>query len=143
MKLDVVPVQLLAFGTIVIVAGIRLVVGFNALKAGIFPVPLAAKPIEGVLFVQSKVVPATLLVKGTTLHNWLLHNKMSATGSVVGTGLTVMVNVLDKPSQELAVGVTVIVAIIGENPVFKALKEGKFPVPEAVIPMLVKSLVQL
>lgn len=33
---------------------------FNAVKAAIFPVPLAANPIEVVLFVQLYVVPAIL-----------------------------------------------------------------------------------
>jgi hypothetical protein len=36
---------------------------FKAVKDGIDPVPLPAKPIDGVLLVQTKVVPATGLPK--------------------------------------------------------------------------------
>lgn len=36
---------------------------FEALNEGIFPVPLAAKPMDVLLFVQLKLVPGTLPLK--------------------------------------------------------------------------------
>ena len=41
-------------------------VAFVAVKEGISPDPLAARPIAGLLFVQLKVVPATEPVIGVT-----------------------------------------------------------------------------
>ena len=43
----------------------------------------------------------------------------------------------------MAVGVTVIVAVIGEVPVLVAVKEGTFPVPLAAKPIVVLLLVQV
>lgn len=58
-----------------------------------------------------------------------------------------MVNVCEGPVQLtpplLNVGETVIVAVTGEVPVFTAVKEGIFPVPEAARPMEVLLLDQL
>jgi hypothetical protein len=48
----VVPVHPLAVGVTEIVAVTGAVPEFTAVKAGIFPDPLAARPIEGVVFVQ-------------------------------------------------------------------------------------------
>src|SRR5450759_1345231 len=62
------------------------------------------------------------------------------TGTTVGVGLTVIVNVSGVPTQLLAVGVTVIVATTGVVPVFVAVKDGKLPIPEASNP-IVRSLV--
>ena len=57
------PVQPFADGVTVIVAVTGALVILTALKAGIFPVPLAANPIEVLLFVQLKAVPLTAPVK--------------------------------------------------------------------------------
>jgi hypothetical protein len=54
-----VPGQLVAEGVTVIVAVTGVLPGLIAVKAGIFPLPLAAKPIEVLLFVQLYVVPLT------------------------------------------------------------------------------------
>ena len=54
-----VPLQPFADGVTVIVATTGLPVEFVAVKAAISPVPLAAKPILGVLFVQLYTVPVT------------------------------------------------------------------------------------
>ena len=53
------PVQPLAEGVTVIVAVTGVLPGLTAVKAGIFPLPLAAKPIDGLLFDQLKAVPLT------------------------------------------------------------------------------------
>ena len=58
-----VPVHPIADGVTVIVATTGTAVRFVAVNDGMFPVPLAASPIDGVLFVQAKVVPDTGLVK--------------------------------------------------------------------------------
>ena len=49
----------------------------------------------------------------------------------MGLGLTVIKNVTGVPLQPLAVGVTVIVAVIGEFPVFVAVNGLMSPVPDA------------
>lgn len=58
----------------------------------------------------------------------------------VGVGFTVIVKVLDKPSQSILFtrflkGVTVIVATIGVVPLLTAVKSGILPVPLAGIPI--------
>ena len=60
------PVQPLAAGVTVIVAMTGLVEVLVAIKEAILPAPPAARPIEVVLLVQVKVVPATGPVKETT-----------------------------------------------------------------------------
>ena len=54
-----VPVHPLAVGVTVIVAVIGDVVAFVAVKEGILPEPLAARPIAVLLLVQVNVVPLT------------------------------------------------------------------------------------
>lgn len=60
-----VPMQPFAVGVTVMVAISGAVPEFVAAKVGVFPVPVEAKPIDGVLFVHAKVVPATGLLKVT------------------------------------------------------------------------------
>jgi hypothetical protein len=57
-----VPEQPLALGVTVKCALTWFVVVFTAVNAAMFPVPLAATPIEGVSFVQAYVVPVMLVV---------------------------------------------------------------------------------
>jgi hypothetical protein len=57
-----VPTQPLAVGVTVIVAITGVVPALVAVNDGILPVPLAASPIVGSLFVQAKVAPASGLV---------------------------------------------------------------------------------
>ena len=59
-KVCAVPVQPLATGVTVMVATTGVVPEFTALKASILPVPLAAKPMEGVSLVQLYTVPETV-----------------------------------------------------------------------------------
>ena len=65
----------------------------------------------------------------------LLHNAWLVRSAIWGDALIVMVNVADAPGQLLAVGVTVIVAITGDELSFTATKEGISPVPFAGRPI--------
>ena len=142
-----VPAQPLAVGVTVIVAVTGELVVFVAVKAAILPVPLAARPIDVLLFVQLNVVPATAPVKVIAVVVAPLHNVWLATAFTVGVGFTVMVNVIGVPVQVtpllVNVGVTVIVATTGAVPVLIAVKLGMFPVPAAARPILVLLFVQL
>jgi len=130
------PIQPLAFGVTVIMAIIGVKPLFTVVNEAIFPLPLPAKPIVGLSFVQSKVVPVRLPVKDSVPFASPLHFIRLVIEFTVGVGFTVMVNVLDEPAQLFTDGVTEIVAIIGVNPVFMAVKEGIVLEPEAAIPML-------
>ena len=55
----------------------------------ILPVPLAARPIEVLLFVQLYTVPGTKPVKLTAAVGKPLHTTWLATGFTVGVGFTV------------------------------------------------------
>ena len=66
-KLVDVPVHPLATGVTVIVAVTGVVPALTAVNEAIFPEPLAARPMEGVLFVQLKDVPATAPLKVTAV----------------------------------------------------------------------------
>ena len=126
-----------AFGVTVIVAITGVIPVFVVAKLGILPLPDAARPIDGVSFVQSKVVPFKLLVKGIVPLAMPLHFTRLVIELTLGRGLTVILNVLDKPVQLLAAGVTVTVAITGVKPVLIAVNDGMELLPEAAIPMLV------
>lgn len=81
------------------VAVIGAAVALIALKEPIFPVPLAGRPMAGLLFVQVCVVPVTELEKLTAEVAVPLQTTWF-TGCVnTVVGLTVMVNVLDGPGQ--------------------------------------------
>lgn len=108
----------------------------TAIKLAMFPVPLAAKPILGVLFVQLNVVPATVPVKLTAVVAAPVHSVWLATAPTLAVGFTVMVKVAAIPEQPPAVGVTVMVAVTGTLLVFTAVKLDMFPVPLAAKPIL-------
>ena len=147
-----VPLQftppLLNTGVTVIVAVTALVVLFTAVNDGIFPVPLAAKPMDVVLLTQLKLTdpPVALVVKLTAVVAAPLHNVWLLTAFTLAVGITVMVNVVDGPAQLtpplVKVGVTVIVAVTGAVPLFTAVKAAIFPVPLAAKPIDVFVLVQ-
>ena len=87
-----------------------------AVKLAILPVPLAARPMDVVLFVQLNTVPGGLVtapVKFTAVVGAPLHTTWLATGFTVGIGLTTTVAVIGVPGQPLAVGVMVKVTVIG------------------------------
>jgi len=62
---------------------------FVAVKDAMFPAPLAARPIEGVLFVQLKVVPTGVPLNVTKDVPAPLHITWLTIGSTAGTGFTV------------------------------------------------------
>ena len=142
-KLKGVPKHPFAFGVTVMVAVTGTNPEFIVLKLAIFPLPEAAKPIDGVSFVQSKVVPVTFPAKVMLPLAVPLHLTKLAIEFTLGFGLTVIVKVLDKPEQVFATGVTVIVVIKGVFPVLMAVNAGIEFVPEAGIPILVLLAVQL
>lgn len=147
LKLCDVPVQLtpslVNVGVTVIVPVIGVVNGLAAVKLAIFPVPLAGKPIAGLLLIQLYTVPATAPVKVTAAVDAPRHSVWLATAFTVGVGFTVIVKLCGVPVQVAAVGVTVIVAVCTVVPVLVAVKLGILPVPPAASPMLVLLLVQL
>jgi hypothetical protein len=58
-------------------------------------------------------------------------------------GLTVMVNVVGVPAHPFAVGVTVMVAVIGEVAALTVVNEGTLPEPLAASPIAVLLFVQV
>jgi hypothetical protein len=131
-----VPGQLLAVGVIVIVAVIGVEPVFTAVNDGILPLPLAANPMVGSLFVQAKVVPLTELVKAIAAVAVLLQTVcVAGVATASGVGLTVIVAVIGVPEQPPADGIIVIVAVTGVVPWLTAVKDGTLPLPEAVRPM--------
>ena len=123
-----------------------------AVKDPIFPVPLAASPIEGVLFTQLNTIllpppPLLGLVNAMAVVDAPLHKTWLVTAFTVAVGLTVIVNVIGVPTQLTAplvnVGVTVIVATTGAVVVLVAMKDGILPVPLAAIPIDAALFVQL
>ena len=80
------------------------------------------------------------------MRNWAgLPSQIGATGSttIIGVGMTVMVKDSGAPGQPLAVGVTVIVALIGAVVELVAEKAAIFPLPLAGKPIAVLLFVQL
>jgi fumarate reductase subunit D len=132
-----IPRQPFACGVTLMFAIIGDVPILVVVKLGMFPLPVAAKPIEVLSFAQSKVVPVTLPVNAIMPLAMPLHFTILAIEFTVGIGFTVMVNVLDEPGQLLADGVTVIVAVTGVVPAFSPVKEGIELLPEAAIPIVV------
>ena len=99
-------------GVTVIVAVTGTLVILITLNDAILPVPLAARPIDGVLFTQLNVVPATGPLNITGAVGALLHTVwLGGTGLTVGVGFTVTVAVMAAPTHPLAVGVIVNVVV--------------------------------
>ena len=77
-NVDAVPVQPFAVGVTVIVAVIGAVVAFVATKEGIFPEPLATRPMAVLVFIHVNVVPLTgpdkfvIGIVGPAQYVWLL-----------------------------------------------------------------------
>jgi hypothetical protein len=110
----------------------------------IFPEPLAARPIDVVLFVQLNVVPATEPVKFTGAVGAPLHTVWLAGWVTSGVGLTITVAVVVAPVQLPDTGVIVKVTVTGEVVLF--VKDPLIlPVPLAAMPVAAAklSLVQL
>ncbi len=60
-------------------------------KEGVFPIPLAARPIVAIEFVQEKVAPGVVLVKFEVDIVTPLQTVISGGTAAIGVGLTVMV----------------------------------------------------
>ena len=89
-------------GVTTIVATNGPLVALVVTNGNISPVPLAARPMPGVLLVQLYTVPGKLPdvpLNGITIVVAPLQYALLATGATVGTGFTVMVKVLDAPVQ--------------------------------------------
>ena len=86
-----VPTQAPKAGVTVIVATTGAVPVFTAVKDAILPVPLAAKPMEGVLLVQLNVVPGTEPVKVTAAVAVLLHTVWLAGCVTVGAPVVTLI----------------------------------------------------
>jgi len=76
-------------GITVIVATIGATPGFIPKKEAMLPVPLAARPMEVVLFVQLKTVFGRPPLKSTVFVGMPANTAWSATGFTPGAGLTV------------------------------------------------------
>lgn len=131
-------------GVTVMVAVTGAVVALAATNDPILPEPLAAKPMEGVLFTQLKttLLPPLLLLGLTNAIAVVedpLHNTWLATAFTVAVGFTVILKVVGRPVQLtpllVKVAVTVIVATTGVVVALVATKVGILPVPLAAIPM--------
>ena len=137
------PVQVPDTGIMLIVAVTGILLVLTAVNGMIFPLPLAGKPIEMLLFVQLKFVLLSVPEKLIKLVPAPLHKTRFGGCTTLGVGLTVMVNVCAAPGQPAADGVTVIVAVTGAEPVLIAANAGIFPLPDAAKPIDVLLFVQL
>ena len=98
-KIIGVPAHPLAVGVTVIVATTGALVTLVATKLAMLPLPAAANPIDGALFVQLNTVPATVPTKFTAVVLAPLQSTWFATEATVGVGLTVIVKLIDVPVQ--------------------------------------------
>jgi hypothetical protein len=80
-----------ADGVTVMVAVTGLAVAFVPVNAGVFPVPLAASPIDGSELVHAKVAPVLGLVKADAAIGEPLQTVMLAGTTTLGAVFTVMV----------------------------------------------------
>jgi len=114
---------------------------FKAVKDGILPLPLPARPMAVLVFVHVNVAPVVGLEKVVPVILFPLQTVIPDGTLTTGKGFTVMVYVETTPGQLLAEGVTVTVAVTGLKPVLEAVKAGILPVPPAASPMEVFELV--
>ena len=135
------------FGVTVRVAVWAKSVGLSAVKDTTSPLPLPDRPMIGFVFVQLNVLFTMLPSKNTTAVDVLAHSVWSLTASMVGSGLTKILNNWFKPWQVRPLLVckidTLISAFCWMVSLFVATKLGMFPTPLAGSPMSVLLLVQL
>ena len=141
-NVDAVPIHPFAVGVTVIVAVIGDVPVLLAIYAAIFPVPLVPKPTL-IDDVHEKVVPLTGPLKLIAVPEAPLQCILLEMLLTVAVGLTVAVNVVGVPAHPFAVGVTVIVAVIGKVVALVAVNAGMLPEPLAASPILVLLLVHV
>ena len=112
-------------------------------KEDIFPLPVVARAMLLLLFVQVYVVPVTLLLKTTAAVGAPLHTAWLVGIAAIGVGSTVIVKCVTVPAQPLAVGVIVTVAVSIPFVVLVAVKEPMLPVPVDASAMLALLLDQV
>ena len=138
MPVQVVP-ELVNAGVTVMVVDWGVVPVFVAVKEGILPDPAAAKPMEVFELIQLYTVPGTFPEKFTPEVEAWWHKTWFATGSAVGTGLTMMVKEVVVPVQVapelVADGVITMVAVTGALVIFVAVNDAISPEPEAGSPI--------
>ena len=128
-------------GVIVIVAVTGAVPVLTAVKLAMSPVPLAPSPIVVLLFVQLYTIVPPVVGELNVIAAVLppLHTTWLDTALTVAVGFTIIVKLRGVPLQVMLplvyAGVTVIVAVIGEVPVFTAANEAMSPVPLADNPI--------
>jgi hypothetical protein len=122
---------------------ITLVVLFVAVNAGVLVLPLAARPMAVLEFVQVKVAPAGLLTKVLAGTASPAQNVRFGSATTVGAGLIVIVYVIGVPAQPPSVGVTVTVPVIALDVAFVVVKEGVLVLPLAARPMPVFEFVHV
>jgi hypothetical protein len=130
-----VPAQPFTVGITVMVAVTGLLPVLVAVNASTLPVPLATRPIDGSELVQVYVAPAGVLVKLAAGTVALLHTVIFAGTVTVAVGFTVIVYVTGDPVQPLAVAVTAMVAVNGEEVVLVAVNAAILPMPLAARPI--------
>lgn len=121
------------------VATMLAVPGVAAAGKLILPLPLAARPIAGLLFVQ--VTSALLLALKFTATGASGQTVWSFTGDKIGRGLTVMANFSVVPTQVPCTGVTIMLAVCGALLVMAVKLSAALPI--APRPMAVLSFIQL
>ena len=138
------PSQPLIVGVTQIVPVIATPVLFGgAVQVGIVPVPEAGSPIAVFVFVQVKIAPLGVVVNPGMDTGSLGQTSISATGSMIGVGIIVTVNV-SVPLQPSSSEVTMIVPTMSKPVLFGgAIQAGIFPVPKAGNPIAVLEFDQL
>ncbi len=138
-----VPTQPLADGVTAMTA---VVVADELLPAendAMFPEPVEERPMPVLLFVHVYVAPGTVPEKLTPVVEVPLQSVWLSGCVTLGGGLTVTVKVLDVPTQLLAAGVTVTIAVAAMVPEFTAVKDAILPDPVDASPIPVLPLVQV
>ena len=123
-----------------------LVLFTNVCAGMVVVLPPVATPVTpaGAVTVQLIVVPGVALLRVTAVEAlpeqivWSLCEKLTD-----GAGFTVMVKLWVVPKHPFISGVTVMVAVTGEVPVFVALNDAIFPVPLVGSPMEASVFTQL
>jgi hypothetical protein len=112
-------------------------------NAGIVPVPVEPRPIDGVVLVQLKVVPGTELVRINAPAVPPLHTVVLGDTVATGVGDTLTVKDLTAPGQPANIGVTAITDVAVTVPVLTAVNAAMLPEPDAASPIDVFEFVQL
>ena len=118
---------------------------FNPWNAGISPIPFKANPMEGVELDHVYEVPVPVNVRGAV--EAVLQIVWSAISFTIGVGLIVIVKLWAAPEQFAfppeKSGVAVIVATIGKEVLFWAVKGKILPIPLLERPILGELFTQL